>query len=73
MGRGEGGEGEDDEERGGRGGRCLTFPGTPALRKTDRARVGSTCFTSSPSSSLHSSWGGDRHTEERRGGSREKE
>ena len=32
-----------------------TFPGTPALRKTERARVGSTCFTSSPSSSEHSS------------------
>ena len=30
-----------------------TFPGTPALRKTERARVGSTCFTSSPSSSEH--------------------
>ena len=33
-----------------------TFPGTPALRKTERASVGSTCFTSSPSSSLHSSY-----------------
>ena len=34
----------------------LTLAGTPARRKTDKARVGSTCLTSSPSSSEHSNY-----------------